>query len=311
LAAFAPRDIIKCEEFEPMRAASVLAGLAGLFLFAGAGLAQLPEKEDFEVASVKPFTPNGPFTLGTGGGPGTSDPGRITYRNLSFQDLLMAAYGVKRYQISGPDWLGMQRYVIEATIRLDVTKERVNQMLKNLLADRFKLTLHRESRAFPVYELVVAKNGPKLKESVAKPAVGTAPEDGEPPAGEPPRATFTQDKDGFMRFSEGWTGLTAMVVAREGVRLVWGGNQTMAQLADYLSTPANPVVDRTGPDRRIRLQHAVCADHRRRTDVDNPADSAPDLLAAIQEQLGLRPNSTKGPLDFLVIDHAERTPTEN
>ncbi|HEY1759930.1 MAG TPA: TIGR03435 family protein [Bryobacteraceae bacterium] len=286
-----------------MRAASVLTGI---FLIASmAGLGQPAPKEEFEAASVKLFTPAGAFPLRTDGGPGTSDPGRITYLNLSFQDLLMAAYGVKRYQISGPEWLGMQRYVITATIRPGATKEQVNQMLRNLLADRFKLALHRESRPFPVYELVVAKNGPKMKESVAQP---TSPQDADPPAA-PPRPTFTRDQDGFMRSSGGWTGIQGVVMAREGVRLVWGGNQTMAQLADYLSTAANPVIDKTG----LTAKYDFSMQYARSTaaaPADNPP-SAPDLLTAIQEQLGLRLNSTKGPLEFLVIEHAERTPAED
>jgi uncharacterized protein (TIGR03435 family) len=295
-----------------MRTVRVLANLVGLFLCAtGAGFGQGPAKEEFEVASIKLFTPDGPFPLRTDGGPSTSDLGRITYQNLSFQDLLMAAYGVKRYQISGPDWLGMQRYVIVATIRPGVTKEQVNLMLKNLLADRFKLTLHRESKAFPAYELVVAKNGPKVKASAARPAAGTPPKDGEPAAAVPPRPTFARDKDGFMRFPDGWTGLSAVGMASEGVRLVWGGNQTMMQLADYLSTPANPVVDKTGLTGKYDFSMKYARTTGAAQTADNGADAAPDLLTAIQDQLGLRLNATKGPLDFLVIDSATRTPTEN
>src|SRR5580658_3533177 len=141
-----------------MRVASAIVGLTGLFLFASAARGQAPAKEEFEAATVKPFKPDGPFPLRTVGGPGTSDAGRITYEHLSFQDLLMAAYGLKRYQISGPDWLGAERFVIEATIRPEATKVQVNQMLQNLLADRFKLTLHLETKDFPLHELVVAKN---------------------------------------------------------------------------------------------------------------------------------------------------------
>lgn len=118
--------------------------LAGLFLSTACiVLGQAPAKQEFEVAAVKQFTPDGMFSLRTIGGPGTSDPGRITYEHLSFEDLLMAAYGVPRYQISGPSWLGGERYIIEAMIRPGATKEQVNEMLRNLLADRFKLTLHR------------------------------------------------------------------------------------------------------------------------------------------------------------------------
>ncbi len=77
----------------------------------------------------------------------------------------MTAYGVKTYQISGPAWLDTERFDIVAKVPQGATKDDVKLMLQNLLADRFKLTLHREKKDMPMYALLVAKNGPKLKES--------------------------------------------------------------------------------------------------------------------------------------------------
>jgi uncharacterized protein (TIGR03435 family) len=85
----------------------------------------------------------------------------------------------------------------------------------------------------------------------------------------------------------------------------------MAQLADYLSTPVNPVVDKTGLTGKYDFSMQYARTTGGAQSADTPADSAPDLLTAIQEQLGLKLNSTKGPLDFLVIDDVVRTPTEN
>src|SRR5439155_23026348 len=125
-------------------------------------------REEFEVAAVKPFTPNpNGWAVRTAGGPGTSDPSRIRYLNLTFKSLLATAYGVENFMIAGPAWLD-ERWTIEATIRPGATKEQVNQMLQNLLLDRFKMTLHRETRTVRVYELTVVKKGPKLRELVEK-----------------------------------------------------------------------------------------------------------------------------------------------
>src|SRR6516165_11144822 len=106
-------------------------------------------KLEFEVASIKPATlpGRGPIRLGQRGGPGSGDPGRVTYTFSTMLDLLADAYSVKRNQISGgPTWLDSERFDIVAKIPAGATKEQVNVMLQNLLAERFKLTLHRETK---------------------------------------------------------------------------------------------------------------------------------------------------------------------
>ena len=86
------------------------------------------------------------------------------------KNVLTNAYGVKGFQISGPGWLDSERYDIVAKLPRGATKAEFMVMLQNLLAERFKLTLHREKKDLPMYALVVGKNGPKLKESVEDPA---------------------------------------------------------------------------------------------------------------------------------------------
>src|ERR1700722_16041740 len=136
--------------------------------------AQTAKPLTFEVASVKPFSPStaGGGRKGGGGGPtgpGTADPGRIHYSAIRLKDLVFNAYNVKEFQVGGPKGLDSPdettRFTFDATMPPDTTKEQLRVMLQNLLAERFKLVVHREARDLPQYSLTVAKNGPKMKES--------------------------------------------------------------------------------------------------------------------------------------------------
>ena len=91
-------------------------------------------------------------------------PGRVTMTNVSLKKLLYEAYQVKDYQISGPDWLGSEIYDITATIPNGATRDDVLVMTQNLIAERFKVTLHREPKEMAVYALVIDKGGHKMKE---------------------------------------------------------------------------------------------------------------------------------------------------
>src|SRR5580692_877613 len=118
-----------------------------------------PGVEQFEVASVKPSAPvppNGGVYFGPPrGGPGTPDPGLITWSYATLKGLLMAAYDVKNYAVSGPAWLNTERYDIVAKVPAGAAREQVNRMWQRLLAERFGVVLHHESREFQVEELVV------------------------------------------------------------------------------------------------------------------------------------------------------------
>jgi uncharacterized protein (TIGR03435 family) len=118
--------------------------------------------QTFEVASVRPSkSTSGRFTMN--GGPGTSDPGRISYTNIMLKRILLTAYDLPNYRISGPDWLDTLRFDITATVPDGSTKEQFQSMLRNLLATRFQMTVHRESKEMAIYALLVAKNGAKVK----------------------------------------------------------------------------------------------------------------------------------------------------
>jgi len=121
--------------------------------------AQVPASPRFEVASAK--AANG-ARLSMGGGPGTADPERINYENANLKQLLMKAYGVAIDQIAGPAWIDSGKYTITAKIAPGTSQEKFQLMLQNLLTERFQLTLRHEKKDFTVYELTVAKGGPKL-----------------------------------------------------------------------------------------------------------------------------------------------------
>src|ERR1019366_4082456 len=149
----------------------------------------------FEAASVKPAGPFVPGEMGgIRGGPGTDDPGRITAPRATLSDLLARAYDVWLDQISGPAWLNDRSaygYRIDATLPPNATTEQFRLMLQNLLAERFHLRLHHETKTRPGYELVVASGGPKLKERV--PVTSAA-------SGKP-----SVDGSGFLRLPPGAT----------------------------------------------------------------------------------------------------------
>ena len=161
------------------------SGLLAVCMLKAQSAAPQQKQLTFDVASVKPFSPSADGGRKGGGrtGPGTTDPGRIHYAAIRLKDLLIAAYNLNGFQIVGPAWLEASdettRFAVDATMSPDTTKEQLRVMLQNLLAERFKLAIHRETRDLPKYSLVVAKGGPKMKESTAY----QAPKDAVPGGG--------------------------------------------------------------------------------------------------------------------------------
>ncbi len=294
---------------------------AAVLLCASIAMGQQPNpKLTFEVASIKPAAPQtmGRIQMGGGGGPGTPDPGRIRFSNMPLRMLIMRAYEVQSFQVSGPSWMDSQRFDVIAKVPGGATREDARTMLQNLLEDRFKLKLHKESREAPIYELVVAKSGVRMKEA-AQTAAAPAERAGGPPPGSPPR-----DKDGFLRTPHGQVGIQATVNGRMRMQ---GDALTMARLVDILGMAlGRPVIDRTG----LTGTYDVVLDFSPEgmapgpkapppgSGGGNPAeaprdsnDSGPTIFTAIQEQLGLKLESRKGPVDLLVVDSVEKTPTGN
>jgi uncharacterized protein (TIGR03435 family) len=292
-------------------------------------------KLEFEVASVKPSvlpSRNGVIRSGPQGGPGSGDPGRITYSFSTIRDLMVDAYNVKRSQISGaPSWLDSERFDIVARVSGGATKEQTKIMLQNLLAERFRRALHRETKELPIYALVVGSKGPRLKHSTAT--------DTPPPAAAAQAAPSRLPLRGMKIGPDGCPAMPPMADGRTGDFMMMTPNgecmistgETRDGLAAHLSNGLDrPVIDQTGLkgkyDFTLRYDPSSTPGERGGPkDAPEPpppgsnpanrsapdADAPPSIFDALQEQLGLKLEARKGPVDLLVIDHVQKTPTAN
>jgi uncharacterized protein (TIGR03435 family) len=294
-----------------MRGARILVGLCGL-LAAWLAQAQAPATERFEVASVKPAGPPG---VGQGtearGGPGTSDPGQITYTRMFLTQVFRLAFEMSwEFELSGPGWLDSERFTISAKIPAGATQEQFRHMLQNLLVDRFGLKFHHESKIVPAYELVVTSSGVKFRESDVLTNAS--------PAAPPPRTVAT-DKDGFPVLPPGVN--SARSVQNGRVRLS-ARMMSISALAGRLERETGrPVIDKTGLTGAydLKLDYSVdglggqlwVARAQQGLDAGAPDDGGPTLFNALQQQLGLKLEDRKEPFDVIVIDHLEKVPTED
>ena len=220
------------------------------------------EPPAFEVASVKPNTTGGP------GATWRNRIGRTEFENYSLRQLIQMAYGVKDYSFAGPSWLDSVRFDVVAKPPAGAKADQVPAMMQTLLAERFKLAVHREEREMPGLALVVDKKGPRIQP--AEPGPG----------------------------GSGW-----------GPNMVNAKKITMTEFADTLSNalqrPVKNLTDLPGVyDIKIKWL----------PDGPLPADTsdmAASVYAAVQDQLGLKLQVQKLPVQVLVVDHAERSPTEN
>jgi uncharacterized protein (TIGR03435 family) len=217
--------------------------------------------------------------------------GRLEMRNFSLRGLIQFAYGLKAFQVVGePAWIGATHYDVQAKSEGDFS---VNQMegpmLRALLEDRFQLRVHRETRQMPVYELSVAKGGVKMRVTAAG---GCVPYDANatPPAAPAPGAP----RINYCGYPK--TGVTGTN------RTLDGTGVSVAVLIANLSRLAvdRAIIDKTGLDASYDLYLEWAADA-----LADDAGGA-SIFAALQEQLGLKLESAKGPVEVLVIDGVER-----
>lgn len=224
--------------------------------------AQTPDGQpSFEVATVKAAPPpsvikgSGDRSLvmmmGSRGGPGTNDPGRYTCNNCNLQMLMVQAYGVESYQLTIPSSMESERFDISAKVPEGTTKDQFNVMLQNLLAERFKLKIHRETKEGQIYELTVNKGGVKMKESAPPEPAKDAGADA-PPPGPPPLpfngGKLTLDKDGFPVMPKGpGGGRGPMTMRMNGKARMQFEQESMEEFAKVLARQlAKPVNDLTG-----------------------------------------------------------------
>jgi uncharacterized protein (TIGR03435 family) len=238
--------------------------------------------------------------------------------------LVMRAYRLKDYQVNGPAWMDSQRYQIAAKIPAGATSSQVSLMLRSLLAERFGLTEHRETKELPLFALLVGKSGAKLQVSDQDAASAEAAD------GTRFSPKFTGGADGLPEMPDGAKIPRSYEIVRGGsdgmIYKLWARRETMEQLADRLSAQLNrPVVDRTelkdAYDFVLTWAMETAGGGIPRTgpppdEIDmlsGPilSEGGPSIFNALPAQLGLRLESRRGPLEMLVVDKVEKVPTRN
>ena len=264
----------------------------------------------FEVASIRP-TSEAFEKVNVGV---HIDGARVTINAFNLRDYIRVAYNVKDYQVSGPEWLGSERFDVSATLPEGAKQDQVRDMLKSLLADRFHMTLHHESKDFPVYALVMGKGPLKLVEApldpdstdASKGAVNVAA------SGSRDGVTVNMGRGAYFAFAN--NKLEAKKLPTAAIA------ETLARFVD------KPVVDMTGLTgtydltlnfteedyRAMLIRSAVNAGVVLPPQALHLMESASgdSLFSAIQEA-GLKLESRKAPMDVLVIDKMDKAPTEN
>jgi uncharacterized protein (TIGR03435 family) len=235
-----------------------------LIALAGPAFAQPPA---FEVASIR-------VSQGREGGRRENiqvGADTVIMRNVSLKAAIRWAYHVFSFQVSGPDWLGGDRFDIVAKSAGPVPEDQLRLMCQTLLADRFQVKLHRVSKEMTAYVLSVGKSGPKFKESTTEGEFSVQPD--------PRRMSVTVQRMQAPQFIEALAGIVnAPVVDQTGLT---GKYDITVDIAKYM-------------EQLGRKEEAVAL-----------------VLVAIQDELGLKVESRKTPVDLLIVDHAEKVPTEN
>lgn len=311
--------------------------LTGLILAVGAAFAQTPALPpaalQFEVASIRPAgaiakqAMAGKLHVGM-----NIDAARVDIGSMSLVDLIRTAYKVKAYQITGPDWMKSQRFDILAKMPEGATKDQVPEMLQALLAERFKLEIHRDHKEQSVYALVVGKGGPKLKESPADtpgpPADGTESK----PVIIANGGSISVSKQGQGAVVRGGPmGTTRVSMGPNGAMHMEADKMTMEGFSEMLSRFVDrPVVDLTQLKGTYQVGIDISMDDLKNAarsagvaipaggagePSKSPGDAASDpsggtIFSAVQ-QLGLKLEARKVPVEMIVVDHAEKAPTEN
>ncbi len=308
-----PKSIINC-------AATLLA------LSAAVAVAQPPA---FEVASVKPATTR-PAGMGVCMVPCSGERvavvgARVDIRWISIEQLILTAYRLKPYQLSAPDWARNERFDIAAKMPEGATRQKLPEMLQALLAERFHLAIHRETKEQPVYALVVGKGGIKLRETSAE-AEAPLPED---PAH---REVYTPDGDARILGDGGFVTTGGLLGPMRGGRGSTGGMKVeffklaMPGLAALLTPHSDhPVMDETG----LKGVYYFAAENRPQGPMGESGgrkglapeggpqglsqgeDLFGDALRASLAKGGLTLDTRKLPIERVIVDHVDKAPSAN
>jgi uncharacterized protein (TIGR03435 family) len=269
-----------------------------------------PTKPEFEVASVRPTPPTQEhgLTLGL-----RVDASQVRVIALPLRDIIATAYRVKSYQVSGPDWMTTTQFDISAKMAPGAKIARVPEMLQSLLADRFGLQFHRDKKDTAVYAIIVGKPPLKLRERPAESGAST------------PADTLTWNLTGnhvgvSNSFGDG-SSYTFVGGKFEGKKL------SMTSLATELERYSpRPIVNMTRLDGLFDVSFAVTPEAYgqllARAALNSGMVMPPQVMQGLEnadfsylleavEQLGLKLDSRRMPVDVLVVDQVRRTPTEN
>ena len=271
--------------------------------------------QTFEVASVKTGGPPAQTLNRIRGGPGTNDPTRFTCERVPLVQLVMRAYGVLSDQISGPDWINdysdpQTLYTLNAVVPAGTSSEQFNRMLQNLLAERFDLRIHREAKEFPGYDLVVADGGPKIRACVAEADSANV--------GQAVCTKLPMGSTMTTSLSRG-IGTWGMIHQRFIMPMADFAEKLGAAINEANGLEANTAMPRVADKSGLKGTYEFSLEFAGvvvLAGMQSPSTGdvgvGPSLFSVLEKQLGLKLVKTKNvPVDFLIIDHANRLPTEN
>jgi uncharacterized protein (TIGR03435 family) len=254
-----------------------------------------PTKLSFEVASIKPAEPSPANQIRIGL---SADAGVLRYTNVSVKDCIRVGFRVKDFQIEGPDWLDSIRYDIVARLPAGSATTQIPEMLQSLLADRFKLTLHRDTKEHAIYALIVGKNGAKLKPAEVLTSDGQAGRGGMQvrvdEAGahlQAPSATLAMLSEMISRFSERPVVDMTRIEGQYDFDLVFSPETLRGVRQAAGGAMPSPGQGAGHPD-------------------SNPEASAGSIYDSVQKY-GLKLDPRKAPMEILIVDRIEKAPTEN
>lgn len=260
----------------------------------------------FEVASIK--TPQ-PMPMGRMMIGMSTDAGMLRYTNVPLKEVIRVAYRVKEFQVQGPDWIASTHFDIVAKLPEGASEDQIPEMLQALLAERFKMTVHRDTKEHAIYAMVVAKGGPKLKPAQEDAAPAGGPVGNAGKGGMPPRGNMMMQVDGA------------------GAHLK-APSATLANLAEMLSRfSERPVVDKTGIQGRYDFDLVFTPENLggmpggrpgpmpppggdQHPTPDAPAEPAGSIYDSVQ-RYGLKLEPRKASMEVVIVDQIEKTPTEN